>query len=140
MRGVKAEVCLQCGSMSWVMVSKMYVGECRVRKDGRVQCVESFEQLEYFCRECDGSALLGIKGSPAIFRELMGLSPMERILRALNHIIDGTLEVTDDIGPDEVLEMLECFKIRWAKLRGEEAAEEFMEKAKEIIGKWKLLE
>jgi len=34
---VEAQICLQCGSMSWLMVSNSYVGEYRVRKDGHVE-------------------------------------------------------------------------------------------------------
>jgi hypothetical protein len=61
----------------------------------------------------------------------------------LNYVVDGTLEPTDGVGPDEVMELLECFRDRWTTLHGDEknlrAAEDFMSKAKEVVGKWKLL-
>jgi len=67
---------------------------------------------------------------------------MSRVLKALNYVVDGTLEPTDDVGPDEVMKLLECFRDRWTTLRSDEknlrAAEDFMSKAKEVVGKWKL--
>jgi hypothetical protein len=141
---LEAQICLQCGSMSWLMVSNSYVGEYRVRKDGHVEFNETFHELEYVCNECGGhSPLLGVKGTPKIYRELVSLDPMERVLKALNYVVDGTLEPTDDVDPDEVMELLECFRDRWTTLHSDEknlrAAEDFMSKAKEVVGKWKLL-
>jgi hypothetical protein len=141
---LEAQICLQCGSMSWLMVSNSYVGEYRVRKDGHVEFNETFHELEYVCNECGGhSSLLGVKGTPKIYKELISLKPMDRILKALNYVVDGTLEPTDDVDPDEVMELLECFRDRWTTLHSDEknlrAAEDFMSKAKEVIGKWKLL-
>jgi hypothetical protein len=105
---------------------------------------ETFHELEYVCNECGGhSSLLGVKGTPKIYRELISLKPMDRILKALNYVVDGTLELIDDVGPDEVMGLLECFRDRWTTLRSDEkglrAAEDFMSKAKEVVGKWKLL-
>jgi hypothetical protein len=126
------------------MVSNSYVGEYRVRKDGHVEFNETFHELEYVCNECGGhSSLLGVKGTPKIYRELVSLNPMSRVLKALNYVVDGTLELIDDVGPDEVMELLECFGDRWTTLHGDEknlrAAEDFMSKAREVVGKWKLL-
>ena len=146
MKGEKleAQICLQCGSMSWLIVSNSYVGEYRVRKDGHVEFNETFSELEYVCNECGShSSLLGVKGTPKIYRELISLNPMERVLKALNYIVDGALEPTDDVDPDEALELLECFRDRWTTLHSDKknlrAAEDFMSKAREVVGKWKLL-
>jgi hypothetical protein len=141
---LEAQICLQCGSMSWLMLAHNYIGEYHVRKDGHVQFKEDFGKLEYACSECGGhSSLLGVKGTPKIYRELICLKPMNRILKVLNYVVDGTLEPTDDIDPDEALELLECFRDRWTTLHSDEknlrAAEDFMSRAKEIVGKWKLL-
>jgi hypothetical protein len=141
---LEAQICLRCGSMSWLMVSNSYVGEYHVRKDGHVEFNETFHELEYVCSECGSrSSLLGVKGTPKIYRELVSLDPMSRVLKALNCVADGTLELTDDVGPDEVMELLECFRDRWTTLHSDEkslrAAEDFMSKAKEVVGKWKLL-
>ena len=146
MKGEKleAQICLQCGSMSWLMVSDSYVGEYRVREDGHVEFKETFNKLEYICSECGGhSSLLGVKGTPEIFRELIGLDPMNCVLKALNYVVDGALELADDVDPDDVMELLECFRDRWTTLHSDEeglrAAEGFMSRAKEAVGKWKLL-
>jgi hypothetical protein len=141
---LEAQICLQCGSMSWLIVSNSYVGEYRVRKDGHVEFNETFSELEYVCNECGShSSLLGVKGTPKIYRELISLNPMERVLKALNYIVDGALEPTDDVDPDEALELLECFRDRWTTLHSDKknlrAAEDFISKAREVVGKWKLL-
>jgi len=143
LRRVEAQICLQCGSMSWLMVSNSYVGEYRVREDGHVEFKEEFRELECVCSECGGRSTLGVKGTPKTYKELVSLHPMERVLKALNYVVDGTLELADDVGPDDVIELVECFRDRWTALHSDEeglrAAEEFMLKAEEIVGKWKLL-
>ena len=131
--------------MSWLMVSNRYVGEYYVREDGHVEFEESFDELEYLCNECGGhSSLLHVKGTAKIYRELVRLNPMKRILKALNYINDGVLELDEDVSTEEIMDLLECFKDRWTmKHRGKrhlEAVEDFMARAAEVLGKWKLLE
>jgi hypothetical protein len=143
MRKVEAQICLQCGSMSWLVISSGYVGEYRVREDGHVEFIEDFRELEYVCNECGGHSLLGVKGTPKVYCKLIRLQPMQRILAALENIVDGTLEVTDEVDLDEVMELIECFRDRWTMLHKDEeslrAVEDFMSRVEKILGKWKLL-
>jgi len=140
---LEAQICLQCGSMNWLMVSDKYVGEFHVRKDGHIAFEEDFMNLAYLCNKCYADTLVGVKGTVKTFRELARLRPMQRIIKALDYIVDGTLELADDLDLVEVLEMAKEFRDKWKELhRSEEdrrAAEEFMRKVEGIIGKWKLL-
>jgi len=135
------QICLQCGSMKWLVWSKSYTAEFRVREDGHVEFDEDFGEVEYSCLECgSSSALLGVRGTPRRFRELVKLSQMERVLKTLEWAADGTLEVTDQVEPEDLLDMVECFKERWESAHGEGSADGFFSRAKEIIGRMKLLE
>lgn len=140
---LEAQLCLQCGSMSWSLISSEYVGSFHVRRDGHIAFKETFDKIEYVCNRCGStSALLGVKAAPSVYRELAKLKPMQRILRALELVADGKIRVTDsDMGPDEVKEYLECFKKRWLTMHksSERAVEDFISKAKGIVGRWKLL-
>jgi len=142
---VEAYMCLQCGSMSWLLVSDNYTGKYCVRKDGHVEFKEEFADLECVCGGCGShSSLIGLNGTPKVYRELVRLQPMQRILRALNLIVDGTLELVSDTTPDEVADLVEIFVDRWQTLHKDaescRVAEDFLLKTKEVIGKWKLLE
>ena len=140
----EAQLCLQCGAMDWSLISSDYVQSFRVRRDGRIAFKETFEKIEYVCNKCGStSALLGVKASPSTYRKLASLTPMQRILKALEYIVEGTLRVTDsDMGPDEVLDCIEGFRQRWLMKheRSAEELEDFVSKAKGIVGRWKLLE
>jgi hypothetical protein len=144
LKRIEAQICLQCGSMSWLMLSNSYVGTFHVRKDGHVEFEEEFRELEYVCRECGGHfSLLGVKETPEVYRELVSLHPIQRVLKALDFLVNGTLKLTDDVSPDDVMELVECFSHRWTMLHRDDeslrAAESFTARAKEIVGKWKLL-
>lgn len=141
---LEAKLCLQCGSMSWSQVSDEYVGNFHVRRDGHIAFMETFANMEYVCNGCGStSTLLGVKATPPVYRELIKLKPMQRILRALELVADGKIEVTDsDLTPDEVMEGIECFKNHWLTMRrgSAKAVEEFVSKAKGLVARWKLLE
>ena len=139
---VEAQLCLQCGSMDWSLISAEYVGRYWVRKDGRIAFHETFDKVEYCCNKCSSTAaLIGIKGSRKVFRELANSKPMDRILKALEYVADGTLTLLDDVGPEDVLECIDCFRDRWLQMhkRRSKAVDEFVERAKSIVAKWKLL-
>jgi hypothetical protein len=125
------------------MVSDRYVGEFNVGKDGHVAFEEEFINLEHLCNKCYADTLVGVKGTVKVFRELARLRPMQRVIKALDYIVDGTLELADGLDLVEALEMAKGFRDKWKELhRSEEerrAAEEFMRKVEGIIGKWKLL-
>lgn len=129
--------------MDWSLLSNNYFGSYWVRRDGHIVFHEKFEKIEYVCNKCGStSALLGVEGTPKVFSELANLKPMQRILKALEYVDNGTLALLDNISPSEVMEYVECFRDRWLMKhkRGREAVEEFVERAKCIVGRWKLLE
>jgi len=145
---LEAQLCCQCGAMEWVITSKRYVGSYWVRKDGHVEFKEDFDDAEYRCNKCGTWCLLGIAGTPEVFRELVRLDPAERILRTLEYMLEGRLQQVDNdyITPDDVLEWLEeYFEARWEKLHKGDGntsidIEGFLSKARGLIAKWKLLE
>jgi len=136
MRTVEAQICLQCGAMEWVIVSSRYHASYRVRIDGHVEFEEWMGEMEYYCSSCGSSGLLGIEGSPEVFRELARLKPPERIIHALELIVEGRLEMKDDFTPEEVLEIVEFT----STLKGEEASKSFLSDVKRIIARWKMIE
>jgi len=138
MRTIEAQICLRCGALEWVVVSSRYRACYKVRPDGHVEFEEEMEEMEYYCGSCGSSGLLGIKGSPETFRELVGLKPAERIIRALEFIAEGKLEVTDDFTPEEVLEYI---KDGYAScLRDEEDSKRFLSETEKIVARWKMIE
>jgi hypothetical protein len=140
---LEVQLCCQCGSMKWTVLSDSYAGSHWVRDDGHVEFEENFEKVEYVCSECGAWTLLGIVGAPETLRKLVKLDPMERILRTLKYLVEDKLEQTDeDVGPDDVLEWIEeYFKDRWKMLyKGEGDVEGFLSKARGIIARWKLLD
>ena len=144
---LEAQLCCQCGAMEWAITSMRYVVSYWVRKDGHVEFKEDFDDVEYRCNKCGAWCLLGIAGTPKVFRELVRLDPMERILRTLECVLEDRLKQTDEnVGPDDVLEWLEVyFEARWKMLHKGDGntsidIESFLSKAGGLIAKWKLLE
>ena len=138
MKTVDAQICLQCGSMEWVIASSRYQASYRVRPDGHVEFEEEMEDMEYYCSNCGSSALLGIEGTPRLFRELVGLAPKERVLRVLELRDEEKIRMKDDFTPEEVLEFMEDGFASNIEDKG--TLEEFHSKAKGIIARWKLIE
>ena len=138
METVEAQICLQCGALEWVVVSSRYQASYRIRPDGHVEFEEEMEEMEYYCGNCGSSGLLGIEGSPEIFRKLVGLKPAKRIIHTLKLIVEGKLEMTDDFTPEEVLEFIEDGYA--SNLKEEEASKRFLSEAEKIIARWKMIE
>ena len=81
---------------------------------------------------------VGGQGLAGNFPGARGLKPAERIIRTLEFIAEGKLEVTDDFTPEEVLEYI---KDGYAsRLRDEEASKRFLSEAKKIVARWKMIE
>jgi len=138
MKSIDAQICLQCGAMEWVIVSSRYQSSYRVRPDGQVEFEEEMEDVEYYCINCGSSGLLGIEGSPRIFRDLFALKPAERIIHALELIIEGKLEMKDDFTPEEVLEFIEMGFA--SNLKNEKDSERFLSEIKRIVARWKIID
>jgi len=138
MKTVDAQICLRCGALEWVMVSSRYQASYRVRPDGHVEFEEEMDEMEYYCSSCGSLCLLGIEGSPEIFRELVGLKPAKRIIRILELIVEGKLEAKDGFAPEEVLEFIEDGYASY--LKDEEASKKFLSEAEKIIARWKMIE
>jgi len=75
METLEAKICLRCGALKWVAVSGRYQAYYKVRSDGHIEFKEEIEEIEYFCGSCESLNLLGIEGTPEIFRRLAGLKP-----------------------------------------------------------------
>ena len=138
METVEAQICLQCGALEWVVVSSKYQVSCRVMPDGYVEFEEEMEEMEYYCGNCGSSGLLGIEGSPEIFRKLVGLKPAKRIIHTLELIVEEKIEMTDDFTPEEVLEFIEDGYA--SSHKDEEASKRFLSEAEKIIARWKMIE
>lgn len=136
----EAQICLQCGAMHWLFIPDKYCVEYHVKEGGLIEVEEHFDTITYECAECGTrSALLGLKCNKDQLKELAELNPEERILRALEWLADGLTSTEDDVTFDDIVSMVECFAIR-EEQKGRGYKEEFVAKAKEIIGRWKMLE
>ena len=136
---VEAQLCFQCGSMEWTIVSDDYECKYWVRPDGHVAFRENLGKMEFVCSRCGSWTLLGVSGFPKTFRELVKLKPPQRIIRTLEFIIEGKLQVIDDFPPEEIFGWIkDYFVARNLDESGE--AERFISKVENLIGRWKLLE
>jgi hypothetical protein len=133
---LEANVCCQCGAMEWAVLSNNYEGNYRIKEDGHIEFEENLHEMQYICSKCGAWCLLGVSGTSEVLRELVKLDLMERILRTLQYIVDGTLE-QPDTSPGDVLEWLEEY---FAAHKGEGNVEGFISKARGIIARWKLVE
>jgi len=138
----EVQICFHCGSMDWSICSDDYVARYHVRKNGSITFTEELGSMEFYCSRCGSTALVGVEGTTSIIKRLVNLRPMQRILEVLEYIVDGTLKVADGgFGPDEAIEYIEYFVENYMKNRkcSKKTIEDFVSRAKEIIGKWKLL-
>lgn len=132
---MKAYICFQCGGMAWVENQSVTI-KGSVAKSGRVIKKSYVEESSARCRFCGTEeALVEVEGSEKAFAELASLGRRERVLRAVDMMIDGKLSA-EDATRDDLLFYLECFSLR---MKGK-AAREFMEKVKEVFGRWALIE
>ena len=121
---------MKCGSMKWIAYAGGYVGKFEVTRDGNVKYNEEFYKYEVECGVCnDYSSLIYIKGSRWELRDLMRSRPEDRILKVLEMIVDGRIQVSGS--PRELLEIIEECQ--------SERGEEFLEKVRCLINRWAVL-
>jgi len=134
METASARICLRCGTLKWVEAPSnlKYLVYCKeVRRDG---CVV----MEDYCSVCGAPSLLGVWGSVEIFRKLDALKPAKRIIRILELIVEGKLEIMDDFTPEEVLGFIRNGYA--SRLEDEEALKRFLLEVEKIIARWKMIE
>lgn len=135
MRRVEACICINCGSMSW------FEGEVLIRKwvdaDGAVRSRRDVECSGVACSECgEEVAIIAVRGRKEAFRELAGLNPADRVLRALELISRCELEVASKDTAEDLIEYIETSDLA---ARPGTGGEEFLERAKEVLGLLKVV-